>query len=73
MTERDEPRPPLFAITGDASPEEVAALTAVLQGLAAADAGPQQAKPVPAWSAPARAVRRPVRHGLGGWRASSLP
>ncbi len=73
MADHDEIRPPLFAITGDASLEEVAALTAVLHGLAAAGVAQEQAKPVPAWAAPARAVRRPLRHGAGGWRASSLP
>ena len=70
-----EERPPLFVIKGDATDEEVAALTAVLQAMAAAGAAARAAekRPRPEWSAPRRGLRRPLFHGPGGWRASSLP
>jgi hypothetical protein len=65
--------PPLFLVQGDATPEEVAALTVVLQGVAAASAEPPAPRPRPQWSAPHRAVRRPLEPGRGAWRASALP
>ena len=75
MSEDQEPRPPLFVIKGDASDEEVAALTAVLQAMAASAAAARAAekRPRPEWSAPRRGLRKPLIHGPGGWRASSLP
>jgi hypothetical protein len=65
--------PPLFLVQGDATPEEVAALTVVLQSVAAASAEPPARRPRPEWSAPHRAVRRPHVTGPGAWRASALP
>jgi hypothetical protein len=75
MTADQEPRPPLFVIKGDASDEEVAALTAVLQAMAASAAAARAAEKRPRreWSAPRRTLRKPLFHGPGGWRASSLP
>lgn len=67
-----EIRPPfLRVVRGDATPEEVAAVVAVLASLQA-PATPAKRRP-PAWSAPHRAVRRTLPHGPGGWRASTLP
>jgi hypothetical protein len=74
-TESDRPEtPPLFAVKGDASPEEVAALVAVLQGLAAA-AGARTADRPPRseWSSHHRKVRSPLAPGRGGWRSSGQP
>ena len=68
----DEARPALFSVKGDASPEEVAALFAVLQGVAAT-AAPPAARPRSAWSAPQRRVRTPLASGPGAWRVSALP
>ena len=65
-------KPPLFAIKGDASPEEVAALVAVLQGIAAS-AVPPARRPRSQWASPGRAVRSPLATGPGGWRSSGLP
>lgn len=66
--------PPLLTIVrGDATPEEIAALTVVLHSVAAAPAEPAAPRPRPQWSAPYRAVRRPLDTGRGAWRASSLP
>ena len=66
---------PLVLIKGDATDEEVAALVAVLSGLAAATSAADTDVPprVSAWAAPARKVRTPHLNGPGGWRASGLP
>lgn len=66
-------RAPLFLVKGDATPEEIAALTVVLQGVTAASTEPPSPRPRPQWSAPHRAVRRPLDTGRGAWRASALP
>ena len=71
----DDPRdrPPLLVVKGDASAEEVAALVAVLQGLAAASGGADAPQPRSEWSAHHRKVRTPLAPGRGGWRSSALP
>jgi Acyl-CoA carboxylase epsilon subunit len=66
------PRPVLFTVKGDASPEEVAALVAVLQGLAASATSPAK-PPRSEWASPHRAVRASHASGSAGWRSSSLP
>jgi hypothetical protein len=75
VSDEKEERPPLFVIKGDATDEEVAALTAVLQAMAASAAAARAAekKPRPEWSAPRRSHRQPLLSGPGGWRASGLP
>jgi hypothetical protein len=67
-----ETRPVLFSVKGDASPEEVAALAAVLQGIAAS-AAPPAPRARSTWAAPQRRVRTPHAWGPGAWRASALP
>ena len=67
-----EARPVLFSVKGDASAEEVAALVAVLQGIAASSAPPAP-RPRSTWAAPQRRVRTPHAWGPGAWRASALP
>jgi hypothetical protein len=64
-------RPALRIVRGDPTPEEVAALVAVLGSLG----GPPPAPSVRAseWSAHHRQVRRTLPHGPGGWRSSALP
>ena len=64
---------PLFLVRGEASAEEVAALVAVLQGVAAANAGAPSAGPKPEWSAHHRKVRASYPSGPGGWRSSAMP
>jgi hypothetical protein len=71
-----EPTAPPVLVKGEATEEEVAALVAVISGMAAAAqtaAAVAERPPVPEWSAPQRKVRVPHPHGPGGWRASSLP
>ena len=69
-----EERPFLQVVRGDATPEEIAALVAVLTARAAAAgaAGPPARRPSE-WARRARLVRRPVAPGPGAWRASGLP
>jgi Acyl-CoA carboxylase epsilon subunit len=80
MTRRDDddqPRqePLLRVVRGDATPEETAALVAVL--LAARPAGAEAPGPARsaqnAWSDRSRLLRRPLFPGPGAWRSSSLP
>ncbi|KAA5838196.1 acyl-CoA carboxylase epsilon subunit [Saccharopolyspora hirsuta] len=74
-------RPVLRIVRGDPDEAELAALTAALTGLAAAQAAsaePQQREPMSLWGDPAAAVRhpagrRPLRPGPHAWRASALP
>jgi hypothetical protein len=67
----EDKAPFLRVVKGDATPEELAALVAVLASVGG-PAGPDR-KPVPAWSAHRRNVRVTFRHGPGGWRSSGLP
>ena len=65
-----EPSPLLRIVKGDPTPEEVAALVAVVSALRLGRHG--QASDAPReWAAP-RGMRRPLRHGPGAWRASGL-
>ncbi len=65
-------RPALTVVRGDASPEELAALIAVLAARGSGGSGPA---PVvrPRWGAPGTGLRRPLHPGPGAWRASALP
>jgi hypothetical protein len=67
----DGSRPFLRVVQGDPTPEELAALVAVLASLG----GPAAAPPrrTPEWNAPRRLHRLPQAHGAGAWRASGLP
>jgi hypothetical protein len=70
----DEPvdqRPLLRVVKGDATPEEVAALVAVVASLGGA-AAPAKER-TPEWSAHHRKTRVSLPHGPGGWRSSALP
>jgi hypothetical protein len=63
--------PTLRIITPDATPEEVAAIVAVLSSLG----GPAPSSPRrrSAWSDPSRRTRAMMTPGVGAWRASALP
>ncbi len=66
-------RPFLRVVRGDATPEEIAALVAVLTARARAAAAPEPPARRSAWADARRAVRRPLPHGPGAWRASAFP
>jgi hypothetical protein len=63
-------RPVLRVVRGDASPEELAALTAVV--VAASSGGAEPARPPVRgrWNDPAALIRRAWPHGEGGWRSA---
>ncbi len=64
----------LRVVRGDATPEEIAALVAVLMAAASAGEGEQAATPVrSAWSERSRQLRAPLFPGPGAWRRSALP
>lgn len=69
--DKDVQRPLLRVVKGDPTPEELAALVAVVAGRGAA------AAPEPPhfslWSRKARQIRPPQRPGFGAWRASMMP
>ncbi|WP_084772748.1 acyl-CoA carboxylase subunit epsilon [Nonomuraea candida] len=65
----------LRIVRGDATPEEIAALTAVLAARQSPPAEPRT-PPEPrrqTWRNPARAMRKPVAPGKSAWRMSALP
>lgn len=67
--------PLLRVITPSATPEEVAAIVAVLSAMGGGAPAPEP--PRSEWASPARGVRtypgRAPHHGRGAWRASGLP
>lgn len=63
-------RPKLRVVRGNPTPEETAALVAVLTARAApARPAAPASHPRTAWSDPARQMRRPLPHGPGAWRS----
>jgi hypothetical protein len=68
------PAPPLLrVIRGGATPEEIAALVAVLLAPRPADDGAPPVSARSAWSDPSARLRIPPHAGPGGWRRSVLP
>jgi hypothetical protein len=71
---REPPGEPILRVVrGDASPQEIAALVAVLLAARSAvdDAAPEPARS--AWSDRSAVLRSPVFPGPGAWRGSALP
>ena len=64
--------PVLRIVRGDATAEEVAALVAVVAGLAAGAPAPPP-RGATGWRDRSRLVREPLRPGPGAWSASALP
>jgi len=64
-------RPLLRVVRGDATPEEIAALVAVVAALGSGGEAPPRR--TPEWSAHHRKARVSLPHGPGGWRSSGLP
>jgi hypothetical protein len=74
--ERPAGEPLLRVVRGDATPEEIAALVAVLMARRGAAGGPARRPGRPArgaWSDRSRLMRRPLHPGPGAWRRSVLP
>ena len=67
----DDQRPLLTVLTPDTTPEEVAAIVAVLSAVGSADE--PAARRRTEWNSPYRQVRPFYSHGPGGWRSSALP
>ena len=65
--------PLLRVVNGDATPEEVAALVAVLSRSLRRRPRPRRPRRTPEWQAHHRKVRATHPHGPGGWRSSGLP
>lgn len=73
MSEERSHRPVLRIVRGNPDDAELAALTAVITAAAVAPAAPAAPVRRSAWADRSRLVRRPLPHGPGAWRASSLP
>ena len=65
----------MSVVRGQPTPEEVAALVAVIAGRAASatESGRRASAPVSGWTDRSRYVRGRLPHSPGGWRASTLP
>jgi len=61
--------PPAIVVHGAATPEQVAALVAVLSA-ASGDDAPAGADTASTWAARSAAMRPPIHHGPGAWRTS---
>ncbi len=74
MTEDQPTGPVLRVVHGDPTPEELAALLAVLSAHGGSAGAAEPAEPRSGrWGDPASAVRRRLDPGPGAWRASGLP
>ncbi len=65
----DTEQQPAIRVLGPATAEEVAAVVAVLAAAGGGHEGPRE-RPVSLWASRAAAVRAPVQHGPGAWRAT---
>ena len=73
-TRPGDDRPLLRVVRGDATPEEIAALVAVLLARPAGTGAPGPARSVNnSWSDRSRLLRRSLSPGPGAWRRSALP
>ena len=63
------PAPPAVVVSGDATPEQIAALVAVLSAASGGDE-PASDEAASTWAAHSAAMRHPVNHGPGAWRTS---
>jgi hypothetical protein len=63
----------LRVVRGNATPEELAGLVAVLLARSADDEDAAPAPPRSAWSDRAARLRRPLFSSPGAWRRSSFP
>jgi hypothetical protein len=66
-----EQRPALRVVSGNPTPEEIAALAVVLAAVADAGHTAPSVAPAGGWADPSLRLRRPVPPGPGAWRASA--
>ncbi|MEU3275226.1 acyl-CoA carboxylase subunit epsilon [Saccharomonospora sp. NPDC006951] len=73
--EENERKPLLRVVRGNPDDAELAALAAVVAGMAASGAAEDTAAPPrrSRWADRATLMRSPLRPGEGAWRASALP
>ena len=64
-------RPVLRIVRGEPTPEELAALTAVLAAASGGGEEPEPERPRSLWADRTSLVRRPLVPGRGAWRASA--
>lgn len=70
MSDTESQRPALHIVRGNPTPEEIAALTAVVSVATAASDAPADPAPTRGrWNDPAHTHRRPALPGPGAWRA----
>jgi hypothetical protein len=70
----DSGRPVFKVISGDATAEEIAAVLAAVTSAARSASRPSpSARSTSAWADRAAGLRRPLRPGPDGWRASGRP
>lgn len=68
----EAPAGPRIEVIGDASPEQVAALVAVLSSAGGGE--PEEPSgPASRWASRERLVRAPVHPAPGAWRAAAFP
>jgi hypothetical protein len=61
----------LRIVSGNPTPEEIAAVTVVLAAAANAPSAGKPATPVGGWADPALRLRRSIPTGPGAWRSSA--
>ncbi|HEY1571425.1 MAG TPA: acyl-CoA carboxylase subunit epsilon [Pseudonocardiaceae bacterium] len=71
MTDQD--RPLLRVVSGRPDDDELAALTAVVAGIASAPPAARRQTPRSRWADRSALVRQPLPSGPDAWRASGLP
>lgn len=72
-TEPATDRPVLRVVSGDATPEEIAAIVAVLTAASADGHGDEPPSQRSLWTDSARVPGSRITPGPGAWRASALP
>ena len=65
-------KPTLRVVRGDATPEEIAVLVALLGARSGGDApAPARPRPTSGWSSPRQSLRRALPQGAGAWAVSA--
>jgi hypothetical protein len=72
MSNREQ-EPVVQVVKGDPTPEELAALIAVITARVTAAKTEPATERASDWASYWRNVRRPLQHGPGRWRASAFP